>query len=276
MTSARLRRQRPRAPADRRTRRRPASLSAKQREWLAGYLFVLPDCARAADLRRRADGAGAEPRLLRGQRLRRLPLRRPRQLSADVGRPAVLAVPRASRSPTSSCSCRRSTSPGSAWRCSCSGPTAFNTVMRATVLRAADGQPRRRRAGLAAAARRQDRHRQPRCVAAIGLGGISLLGDPDVRALHGRRRQRVVPDGLLHADLPRRPAGHPERILRGGARSTAPARSASFWYITLPLLRPTSFFVLLISLVAAVAGGQAFDLIYVMTKGGPANSTAAR
>ena len=47
----------------------------------------------------------------------------------------------------------------------------------------------------------------------------------------------------------------------------------SFWHITLPLLRPTSFFVLLVSLVAAVAGSQAFDLVYVMTKGGPANST---
>ena len=31
---------------------------------------------------------------------------------------------------------------------------------------------------------------------------------------------------------------------------------------------------LLVSLVAAVAGSQAFDLIYVMTRGGPANSTA--
>jgi multiple sugar transport system permease protein len=50
-------------------------------------------------------------------------------------------------------------------------------------------------------------------------------------------------------------------------------RVQRFWHITLPLLRPTSFFVLLISLVAAVAGGQAFDLVYVMTKGGPANST---
>jgi multiple sugar transport system permease protein len=47
-----------------------------------------------------------------------------------------------------------------------------------------------------------------------------------------------------------------------------------FWNITLPLLRPTSFFVLLVSLVAAVAGSQAFDLIWVMTKGGPANSTS--
>ena len=49
---------------------------------------------------------------------------------------------------------------------------------------------------------------------------------------------------------------------------------AQLRHITLPLLRPTSFFVLLVSTVAAVAGGQAFDLIYVMTKGGPANSTS--
>jgi multiple sugar transport system permease protein len=47
-----------------------------------------------------------------------------------------------------------------------------------------------------------------------------------------------------------------------------------FTSITLPLLRPTSFFVLLVSTVAAVAGSQAFDLIYIMTKGGPANSTS--
>ena len=43
--------------------------------------------------------------------------------------------------------------------------------------------------------------------------------------------------------------------------------------ITLPLLKPTSFFILLTSTVTAVAGGQGFDLIFVMTQGGPANST---
>jgi multiple sugar transport system permease protein len=47
-----------------------------------------------------------------------------------------------------------------------------------------------------------------------------------------------------------------------------------FTSITLPLLRPTSFFVLLVSTVSAVSGSQAFDLIYVMTNGGPANSTS--
>jgi multiple sugar transport system permease protein len=48
----------------------------------------------------------------------------------------------------------------------------------------------------------------------------------------------------------------------------------SFLKITLPLLQPTSFFVLLVSTVAAVCGSQTFDLIYIMTKGGPANSTS--
>lgn len=43
--------------------------------------------------------------------------------------------------------------------------------------------------------------------------------------------------------------------------------------ITFPLLKPTSFFVLLITTVTAVAGQQGFDLVYVMTQGGPANST---
>jgi len=58
------------------------------------------------------------------------------------------------------------------------------------------------------------------------------------------------------------------------ARMDGASAWASLRYITLPLLKPTSFFVLLVSTVAAVAGGQAFDLIYVMTKGGPANATA--
>jgi len=44
--------------------------------------------------------------------------------------------------------------------------------------------------------------------------------------------------------------------------------------ITIPLLKPTSFFVLLTATVTAVAGGQGFDLVFVMTQGGPANSTS--
>jgi multiple sugar transport system permease protein len=44
-----------------------------------------------------------------------------------------------------------------------------------------------------------------------------------------------------------------------------------FWYVTWPLLKPTSFFVLLTTTVAAMTGG--LDLLYVLTAGGPANST---
>jgi len=44
----------------------------------------------------------------------------------------------------------------------------------------------------------------------------------------------------------------------------------SFRHITLPLLTPTIFFVLIMSTISSF---QAFDVIYIMTQGGPANST---
>lgn len=47
-----------------------------------------------------------------------------------------------------------------------------------------------------------------------------------------------------------------------------------FRYVTWPLLRPTSFFVLVNSTIGAVTGLQAFDLVYVLTRGGPARSTS--
>lgn len=40
----------------------------------------------------------------------------------------------------------------------------------------------------------------------------------------------------------------------------------SFWYVTLPLLRPVTFFILVIE---TIVGFQVFDTIYVMTGGGP-------
>mgnify|MGYP001553585976 CR=1 FL=1 len=112
-----------------------------------------------------------------------------------------------------------------------------------------------------------------RLLAMIGITGISLLGSPSV-ALYTTLFVTVwflmgfymlIFIGGLQ-DIPRE---YYEAAEIDGA-----GRVQSFWNITLPLLRPTSFFVLLISLVASVAGSQAFDLIYVMTKGGPANSTS--
>jgi multiple sugar transport system permease protein len=42
------------------------------------------------------------------------------------------------------------------------------------------------------------------------------------------------------------------------------------WHITLPLLSPMTFFVLIISIIGSF---QVFELVYVMTKAGPANAT---
>lgn len=47
-----------------------------------------------------------------------------------------------------------------------------------------------------------------------------------------------------------------------------------FRHVIWPLLRPTSFFVAITSLVGAVTGLQAFDLVYVLTRGGPDNHTS--
>lgn len=43
-----------------------------------------------------------------------------------------------------------------------------------------------------------------------------------------------------------------------------------FWSITLPLLRPATFFVFVVSMIGAF---QVFEQVYVLTAGGPANAT---
>ena len=111
-----------------------------------------------------------------------------------------------------------------------------------------------------------------RLFSALGISGFSLLGNPSV-ALYATVfitiwflmgfYMLIFLGGLQ--DIPKE--------YYEAARIDGASAIQNFWFITLPMLRPTSFFVLLVSLVAAVAGQQAFDLIYVMTKGGPANAT---
>ncbi|MGI5917357.1 MAG: carbohydrate ABC transporter permease [Anaerolineae bacterium] len=43
-----------------------------------------------------------------------------------------------------------------------------------------------------------------------------------------------------------------------------------FWHVTLPLLSPTTFFVVITGMIGAL---QVFDQIFILTKGGPAGST---
>jgi multiple sugar transport system permease protein len=58
--------------------------------------------------------------------------------------------------------------------------------------------------------------------------------------------------------------------LREAARVDGAGVLRQFWSITLPLISPTTFFVLVITTINSF---QVFDQTYVMTQGGPANST---
>ncbi|MBA3416681.1 MAG: sugar ABC transporter permease, partial [Chloroflexia bacterium] len=106
----------------------------------------------------------------------------------------------------------------------------------------------------------------------IGLGGRSWLGNPDLAL---GTLLAVTIWFLMGFYMLIFLAGLQEipREFYDAARIDGAGPVRSFLDITLPLLKPTSFFVLLVSLVAAVAGPQGFDLVYVMTSGGPANST---
>ena len=112
-----------------------------------------------------------------------------------------------------------------------------------------------------------------RVTSALGLGIASWLGDPGIALF------TIVAVSVWFL------MGFYMLIFLGGlqdipkeyyeaARIDGAGPVTSFFHITLPLLKPTSFFVLLVSTVTAVCGFQTFDLIYVMTKGGPANSTS--
>lgn len=48
------------------------------------------------------------------------------------------------------------------------------------------------------------------------------------------------------------------------------SRWSRFWHITLPLLSPTSFFIMVMSVIGSF---QVFDIVYVLTQGGPLGST---
>jgi len=58
--------------------------------------------------------------------------------------------------------------------------------------------------------------------------------------------------------------------LYDAAKTDGAGTFASFWYITLPFLRPVLAFVLLFSTVMTISD---FPIVYVLTQGGPLNST---
>lgn len=107
----------------------------------------------------------------------------------------------------------------------------------------------------------------------FGLGEISWLGDPSYALL----TLVLISVWFL--------MGYQMLIFLAGLKDitgeyydAATVDGANAWqrfrHVTWPLLKPTSFFVLITSIVNSVTGLQAFDLVFVMTRGGPANSTS--
>lgn len=112
-----------------------------------------------------------------------------------------------------------------------------------------------------------------RLLRAVGLSGVSWLGDPRYALLtvlvvsiwfYMGYYMIIFLAGLQ--DIPRE--------YYDAARVDGAGGFAMFRHVTWPLLKPTSFFVAVVATVAAVSGAQAFDLIYVLTQGGPVNSTS--
>ncbi|MEO7381485.1 MAG: sugar ABC transporter permease [Paracoccaceae bacterium] len=106
-------------------------------------------------------------------------------------------------------------------------------------------------------------------LASVGLPMIDWLGNPDL-ALKTMIfidiwQQTSFVVLLLSAGLASLPREHYEAAEVDGAGTFQ-----QFWYITLPLLRPVSMIAIVIQLINEF---RTYDLIYVLTKGGPGIST---
>ena len=104
---------------------------------------------------------------------------------------------------------------------------------------------------------------------AVGLGGVAWLSQPGwvmlgivlVSAWKGLGWDMLI----FLAGL----QGIPEPLYEA-ARIDGANGWHQFWRVTWPLLTPTTFFILVMSIIGSF---QVFDQVYVMTGGGPINST---
>lgn len=107
----------------------------------------------------------------------------------------------------------------------------------------------------------------------LGLGDLSLLGSPTLAlgtyvliSVWFMMGYQML---IFLAGLKDIPAEYEDAARIDGASAWQ-----RFRHIIWPLLAPTSFFVAVTATVAAVTGLLAFDLVYVLTKGGPDNATS--
>lgn len=103
----------------------------------------------------------------------------------------------------------------------------------------------------------------------VGIPAINWLNDPTAAMfaliVMGVWKTFGVNMVLFSAGL----QGIPEHYYEAAAIDGA-GRWARFWNITLPLLSPTTFFILVMSVIGSF---QVFDTVYVLTSGGPLGST---
>lgn len=107
------------------------------------------------------------------------------------------------------------------------------------------------------------------CIAALGFAPINWLNEPTAAMfaliIVGVWKTFGVNMILFSAGLQGIPESYYEAAELDGA-----GRWDKFWKITVPLLSPTTFFIMIMSMISSF---QVFDIVYVLTSGGPLGST---
>ncbi|MEG8989757.1 sugar ABC transporter permease [Ignavibacteria bacterium 4148-Me] len=103
----------------------------------------------------------------------------------------------------------------------------------------------------------------------MGLKPVNWLNDPSAAmfALIGMGVWKTFGYNMIlfTAGLNAIPQSYYEAAIIDGANSWK-----KFWKITVPLLSPTTFFIMVMSMIGSF---QVFDIVYVLTSGGPLGST---
>lgn len=107
------------------------------------------------------------------------------------------------------------------------------------------------------------------CISFLGVDSINWLNDPTAAMfaliIMGVWKTFGINMVLFSAGLQGIPETYYEAAEIDGA-----GRWSKFWKITVPMLAPTTFFIMIMSMISSF---QVFDLVYVLTSGGPLGST---
>jgi len=106
-------------------------------------------------------------------------------------------------------------------------------------------------------------------IAIFGVDAVNWLNDPSAAMfaliIMGVWKTFGINMVLFSAGLQGIPDSYYEAADIDGA-----GKMHKFWYITIPMLAPTTFFILVMSMISSF---QVFDIVYVLTSGGPLGST---